>query len=156
MVERQRAGPLVSAPLTLTWRGDEHFGSAAGETVQERLRSDVEVEESNRTAQLGQAEPCPDEAGLVGQKQGDRVPLLQLGFSLQSSGHLVALFIHLAISELLTFKVQEDLVGMSLHCIQEAVQDAVKRFDLLIFDEPDAKFNAPQNIGAIVLKIWGI
>ena len=122
--------------------------------MQERLRSDVKVEQSSRAAQLGQAEPSPHEAGLAGQKQGDRVPLLEPGFSLQSSGHLVALLIRLAISKLSTFKVQKDLVGMPLHCIQEAVQDAVKRFDLLIFNEPDAKFNAPQDVGAVLAEIW--
>lgn len=156
MVETESWAPLFCTPdfpLNLTWRDDEHFGSTAGETVQERLRSDVKVEESSRTSQLGQTEPSPHIAGLIGQKQGDRVPVLQSGFSLQSSGHLVALFIHFSIRKLSTFKVQKDLVGMPLHCIQEAVQDAVKRFDLLIFDEPDAQFNAPQDVRAVLSEI---
>lgn len=146
---------FINTSPRLTWRDDDHFGPAAGETVQQRLRSDVKVEQSSRTAELGQTEPSPHETGLVGHKQGDRVPLLQLGFSLQGSGHLVALLIHFFIRIVTTFKADKDLTGMPLHRIQEAVQDAVKRFVFLVFDEPDAKFDAPQHVSPVLSEVWG-
>lgn len=101
--------------------------------MQQGLGSDVEVEQGSRAAQLRQTEPSPNEAGLVRKEQGHRVPLLQPGFSLQGSGHLVALFVHFAITVRATFEVYKDLFGVPLHCIQEAVQYAVKGLDFLVF-----------------------
>lgn len=121
--------------------------------MQQRLRSDVKVEQSSRTAQLGQTEPNPHKTGLVGQKQSDRVPFLQPGFSLQGSGHFVALFIHFFVRIFTTFKVQKDLSGMPAHRIQEAVQDAVKRFALFVFGESDGKFNVPRDVRAVIAKV---
>lgn len=152
--KRMTTRVLLEKPhLRLTCRGDDHFGPTAGETVQQRLGSDVKVKKSSRAAQLGQTEPSPHEAGLVGQKQGDRVPLPQPGFSLQSSGHLVALFIHFAVRIFQTFKLQKGLIGMPLHGIQEAVHDAVKRFDFLVFGESDATFDAPQDVRAVLAEV---
>lgn len=153
-VRNKHASGIMVRTLCLTCRGDDHFGPAAGEAVQQRLGPDVEVEQGSRAAQLGQTEPSPHEAGLVGQKQGDGVPLLQPGFSLQSSGHLVALSIHFAIRIFPTFKVQKCLTGMPFSGVQEAVHDAVKRFDFLVFGEPDAQFNAPQDVRQVILKVW--
>lgn len=136
-----------------TWRGNEHFGPAAGEAVQQRLGSDVEVQQSSRAAQLGQAEPGPHEGGLVRQKQGHGVPLLQPGFSLQSSGHLVALEVHLSVGVRAPLEVDEDLVGVSPRCVQEAVQDAVKGFARLVFDQPEAQLEAPQDVDAVIPEV---
>lgn len=133
----------------LTCRRDDHFGPAAGEAVQQGFGPDVKVEQSHRAAQFGQAEPSPHEAGLVGQEEGDRVPLLQPGCSLQSSGYLVALSVHMAVRIFPTFEEQEGLAGMLLCSIQEAVHDAVERLPLLVLGEPDAEHDAPQNVHAV-------
>lgn len=109
--------------------------------MQQRLGSDVEVQQGGRAAQFRQTEPSPNEAGLVREEQGHRVPFLQPGFSLQGSGHLVAPFVHFAIRVRATFKVHEDLIGVPFHCIQEAVQDAVKWFEFLVNGQPGAEFN---------------
>lgn len=137
-------------PPGLTCRRDDHSGPAAGEAVQQGFGPDVEVEQSSRAAQLGQTEPSPHEAGLVGQEEGDRVPLLQPGCSLQSSGYLVALSVHIVVRIFPTFEEQEGLPGMLPRGIQEAVHDAVERFGLLVLDEPDAEHDAPQNVHAVV------
>jgi len=134
-------------------RGDDHFGPAAEEAVQQRLGSDVDVKQSRRTSQLGQTEPSPHVAGLVGQKQGDRVPLLQPGFNLQRARHLVALLVHVSISILASFKVHEDLPGMLLRGVQEAVQDAVERFARLVLEEPEAELQAGQDVGAVLSEV---
>lgn len=118
--------------------------------MQQRLGSDVEVEQSRRTAQLGQSEPSPNETGLVGQEQGDRVPLLQRGCSLQGSGRPAALFVHFPIRIISTFELDEGFTRMPPRCIQEAVQEAVEGFDLLVLDEPDSQFNAPQDVRAVL------
>lgn len=137
----------------LTCAGDEDFGPAAGEAVQQGLGSDVEVEQSSRAAQLGQTEPSPHEAGLVGQEQRDGVPFLQPGFSLQSSAHFVALPVHILVGVFASFKVQEGLGGMPLHRIQEAVQDAVDGFPPPVFEQPQAQSEAPQDVHAVRLEV---
>lgn len=121
--------------------------------MQERLGSDVKVEEGNWAAQFGQCDPGPYETGLVGQEESDRVPFLEPDLGLQSSGHLVAVFIHLAIRNHSSFKVQEDLAGMPPRRIQEAVQEAVERFELLILGEPDAELDAPQDVHAVIAEV---
>lgn len=118
--------------------------------MQQGFGPDVKVEQSSRAAQFGQTEPSPHEAGLVGQEEGDRVPLLQPGCSLQSSGYLVALSVHIAVRIFPTFEEQEGLTGMLLRGIQEAVYDAVERLGLLVLVEPDAEYDAPQNVHAVV------
>lgn len=138
----------------LTCRRDDHFGPAAGEAVQQGFGPDVKVEQSSRAAQLGQAEPGPHEVGLVGQEERDRVPLLQPGCSLHSSGYLVALSVHIAIGIFSTFEEQEGLPGMLLRGIQEAVHDAVERLGPLVFDDPDAAHDAPQNVHTVVEELW--
>lgn len=134
----------------LTCRRDDHFGPAAGEAMQQGFGPDVEVEQGSRAAQLGQTEPGPHEAGLVGQEEGDRVPLLQPGCSPQSPGYLVALSVHIAVRIFPTFEEQEGLAGMLLRGIQEAVHDAVESLGLLVLGEPDAEHDAPQNVHAVV------
>lgn len=141
---------LTAGGRGLTCRRDDHFGPAAGEAVQQRFGPDVEVEQSSQAAQLGQTEPGPHEAGLVGQEEGDRVPLLQPGCSLQSSGHLVALSVHMSVRIFPTLEEQEGLRGMLLRGIQEAVHDAVERRAPLVPDEPDAEHDAPQDVHAVV------
>lgn len=121
--------------------------------MQQRLGPDVKVEQSCRAAQLTQTEPGPYETGLIGQKQGDRVPLLEPGCSLQSSGHPVALSVHFAIGIFTTLKMQEGLVGMPLRCIQETVHDAVERFDLLVSEEPGTQFDAPEDVSALRAEV---
>lgn len=121
--------------------------------MQQRLGSDVEVQQSRRAAQLGQAEPGPHEAGLVRQKQGHGVALLQPGFSLQSPGHLVALQVRLSVAERAPLEEDEGLGGLSLRRVQEAVQDAVERFGLPVLGEPDAQLEAPQHVGAVIAEV---
>lgn len=140
------------APL-LTCRDDDHFGPAAGEAVQQRLGPDVEVEQSRRAAQLGQGEPGPDEARLVGHEQGDGLPFLQPRFSLQSSGHLVALLVHGAVRVLATFEVHEGLVGMPARGIQEAVHDAVEGLEPLVPEEPASEPDAPHDVRAVLAEV---
>lgn len=137
----------------LTCRRDDDSGPAAGEAVQQGFGPDVKVEQSSRAAQFGQTEPGPHEAGLVGQEEGDRVPLLQPGCSLQSSGNFVALSVDIAVRIFPTFEEQEGLLRMLLHGIQEAVHDAVERLGLLVLNESDAKHDAPQDVRAVVEEI---
>lgn len=134
----------------LTCAGDDHFGPAAGEAVQQGLGPDVKVEQSSRAAQLGQAEPGPHEAGLVGQEEGDRVPRLQPGCSLQGSGDFVALPVDIAVRIFPTFEEQEGLRRVPPRGIQEAVDNAVERLEPLVLGEPDAKRDAPQDVRAVV------
>ena len=134
----------------LTCRRDDDFGPAAGEAVQQRFGPDVNVEQRSRAAQLGQAEPSPHEAGLVGQEEGHRVPLLEPGCSLQGSGYLVALSVHIAVGIFPTFEEQEGLPGLPPGGIEEAVHDAVEGLGLLVLDEPDTEHDAPRNVHAVV------
>lgn len=118
--------------------------------MQQRFGPDVKVEQGGRAAQLGQTEPGPHEAGLVGEEEGDRVPLLQPGCSLQSSGDFVALSVDIAVGILPTFEEQEGLRRVLLRGFQEAVDKAVERLGPLVLGEPDAKRDAPQDVRAVV------
>ena len=121
--------------------------------MQQGRGPDVEVQQGGGTPQFGQAEPDPHEAGLVGEKQGHRVPLLQPGGSLQGSGHLVAPLVHISVRKVPALEAQEDFIGVSLDRVQEAVQDAVETLAFLVLDEPDAESEAPQDVRQVRGKV---
>lgn len=139
--------------MSLTWTGEDEFGAAAGEAVQQRFGPDVKVEQGSWAAQFGQTEPGPDVRGLVGQEQGHGVPLLQPGFSLQGPGHLVAPSVHLRVRILPTLEVDQDLVRAPPHRVQEVVQDAVEGSGLLVPVQSEAQPEAPQDVGAVLPEV---
>lgn len=112
----------------LTGANNQDFGITAGIAVQQRLGPDVEVQQRSRASQLGEGEPQPHELRLVAEQKGDGVTLLQLGVLGQSSGHLVAFFVGLAVRIWAVLKEQKGLLWLLGHPVQKTIQNAVKRF----------------------------
>lgn len=114
--------------------------------MQQRFGPDVVVQERSCASQLGEREPGPHEPRLVPQEQGHGVPLLQVCMSGQGSGHFVALLVCLAVSVAAVFEQQKLLVRLPRHFVQETIQNAVKRFSLLVFTQLHANFNCSKSI----------
>lgn len=122
--------------------------------MQQRLSSDVEIKQGNRTTQFGESQPGPDKVGLVAQKERHRVSLSQVRLLPQHPGQPVAAPVHLPVGEALPLEVQEGLGRVSPGRHQKGVQDGVERLAPLIQDEPGGELEAPQDVHAVVKPVW--
>lgn len=132
---------------------DQDFGSAAGETVQQRLGANVGVEQRHNAAQFEQTQPGPDEVGFVPTEQSHGVPLLEPGVGLQSSGHSVTLSVHLTVRVRAVLENNERFVRLLSNVVQKTVQDAVELFVLRVLSHSLAHFQQLHGVTKIREKV---
>lgn len=91
--------------------------------MQQRFGLDVGVEESHRTARLGQAEPHADKVGFVAHEHRDAVSLLQLGGVVEDVGQPVTTAVDVPVRVHAAIVDHEGLVGDALRLLDEPIQD---------------------------------
>lgn len=108
-------------PAAPTWGRHQHRGLAAAQAVEQTLVAEVVVEQSHGAAELGQAEPGEDEAGLVAHEQGHRGPGRVSGQPPHRVGYFVALFVCGAQRVGLVVKHHEAALGLRGGLFREPV-----------------------------------
>lgn len=114
---------MYESGIYFTCSHNQHLGLTATDTVQERSGANIEVEESDHTAQLGQSEPHMDEVWLVAHQQGHCVTLLQSPMVQEDLRYPVTPPVHIPVGVHLPLIDEERLVGLLLSQLHKLVQD---------------------------------